>query len=107
MLERLEREVLAGVPRTPASDGVTVLQVPFENDDAFDRRVDDLPVAIVSFSSCAPQRRVRVTPRDGVPGCLRHRYWASTVRRLMTPVAPGIQSQRQPGGQGNDTRSAE
>ncbi|WP_258048630.1 hypothetical protein [Burkholderia anthinoferrum] len=30
----------------PARDGVTVLRVPFENDDAFDRRVDDLLVAI-------------------------------------------------------------
>lgn len=28
----------------PARDGVTVLRVPFENDDAFDRRVDDLLV---------------------------------------------------------------
>lgn len=32
--------------RTPTRDGVTVLQVPFENDDGFDRRVDDLRVAI-------------------------------------------------------------
>ncbi|KUZ97529.1 integrase [Burkholderia ubonensis] len=46
VLERVEREVLAGIARTPTSDGVTVLQVPFENDDAFDRRVDDLLVAI-------------------------------------------------------------
>ncbi|WP_268838532.1 phage integrase family protein [Burkholderia sp. WTPI3] len=46
VLERVEREVLAGVARTPTRDGVTVLQVPFENDDAFDRRVDDLLVAI-------------------------------------------------------------
>ncbi|ALX44729.1 integrase (plasmid) [Burkholderia humptydooensis] len=46
VLERVEREVLAGVVRTPTRDGVTVLQVPFENDDAFDRRVDDLLVAI-------------------------------------------------------------
>nr|WP_309288716.1 tyrosine-type recombinase/integrase [Burkholderia sp.] len=46
VLERIEREVLAGVARTPTRDGVTVLQVPFENDDAFDRRVDDLLVAI-------------------------------------------------------------
>jgi hypothetical protein len=42
----LEREVLAGVARAPTSDGLTVLQVPFDNDDAFDRRVDDLLVAI-------------------------------------------------------------
>ncbi len=46
VLERIEREVLAGIARTPTRDGVTVLQVPFENDDAFDRRVDDLLVAI-------------------------------------------------------------
>jgi hypothetical protein len=46
VLERVEREVLAGVARTPTRDGVTVVQVPFENEDAFDRRVDDLLVAI-------------------------------------------------------------
>lgn len=46
VLERVEREVLAGVARTPTRDGVTVLQVPFDTDDAFDRRVDDLLVAI-------------------------------------------------------------
>ncbi|KUZ80153.1 phage integrase family protein [Burkholderia ubonensis] len=46
VLERVEREVLAEVPRTPTRDGRTVLQVPFDNDDAFDRRVDDLLVAI-------------------------------------------------------------
>ncbi|MBR8186577.1 integrase [Burkholderia ambifaria] len=46
VLERVEREVLAGVVRTPTRDGVTVLQVPFDNDDAFDRRIDDLLVAI-------------------------------------------------------------
>lgn len=46
VLERVEREVLAGVVRTPTRDGVTVLQVPFDDDDAFDRRVDDLLVAI-------------------------------------------------------------
>lgn len=46
VLERIEREVLAGVARTSIRDGVTVLQVPFENADAFDRRVDDLLVAI-------------------------------------------------------------
>nr|WP_249192495.1 phage integrase family protein [Burkholderia cenocepacia] len=46
VLERVEREVLAGVTRTPTRDGVTVLQVPFDDDDAFDRRVDDLLVAI-------------------------------------------------------------
>lgn len=46
VLERVEREVLAGVARTPTRDGVTVLQVPFDDDDAFDRRVDDLLVAI-------------------------------------------------------------
>ncbi|WP_244105908.1 tyrosine-type recombinase/integrase [Burkholderia ambifaria] len=42
----LEREVLAGVSCTPIRDGVTMLQVPFDDDDAFDRRVDDLLVAI-------------------------------------------------------------
>ncbi|KWK68822.1 phage integrase family protein [Burkholderia ubonensis] len=46
VLERVEREVLAGLARTPTRDGVTVLQVPFDSDDAFDRRVDDLLVAI-------------------------------------------------------------
>lgn len=46
VLERVEREVLAGVVRTPTRDGVTVLQVPFDDDDAFDRRVDDLLAAI-------------------------------------------------------------
>jgi hypothetical protein len=30
----------------PTGDGFTVRQVPFENDDAIDRRVDDLLVAI-------------------------------------------------------------
>lgn len=46
VLERVEREVLAGIARTPTRDGVTVLQLPFDTDDAFDRRVDDLLVAI-------------------------------------------------------------
>ncbi|WP_396334107.1 phage integrase family protein [Burkholderia anthina] len=46
VLERVEREVLAGVARTPTRDGVTVLQLPFDGDDAFDRRVDDLLVAV-------------------------------------------------------------
>lgn len=41
----LEREMLAGVARAPTRDSVTVLQVVFD-DDAFDRRVDDLLVAI-------------------------------------------------------------
>lgn len=44
VLERVEREVLAGVVRTPTRDGG--LCVPFDNDDAVDRRIDDLPVAI-------------------------------------------------------------
>ncbi|WP_244133081.1 tyrosine-type recombinase/integrase [Burkholderia metallica] len=56
VLDRVEREVLAGVARTPTRDGVTVLQVPFENDDAFDRRVDDLLVAI---ALTAEQHRCR------------------------------------------------
>ena len=42
----LEREVRVGAARTPTRDSVTVLQVPFENDDAFNRCVDDLLVAI-------------------------------------------------------------
>ncbi|WP_420213436.1 phage integrase family protein (plasmid) [Burkholderia aenigmatica] len=46
VIERVEREVLAGVTRTPTRDGATVLQVPFDDDEAFDRRVDDLLVAI-------------------------------------------------------------
>lgn len=36
----------AGVARTPIRDAVTVPQVSFENEDAFDQRVDDLLVAI-------------------------------------------------------------
>ena len=56
VLERIEREVLAGVPRTPTRDGVTVLQVPFDHDEAFDRRVDDLLVAI---ALTAEQHRCR------------------------------------------------
>ncbi|WP_185733637.1 hypothetical protein [Burkholderia contaminans] len=46
MLKLVEREVLAGVSRTPTRNGQTVLQVSFEDDDAFDRRFDDLLVAI-------------------------------------------------------------
>ncbi|WP_240674637.1 tyrosine-type recombinase/integrase [Burkholderia stabilis] len=46
VLERVERELLAGIARTPTRDGLTVLQVPFDNENAFDRRVDDLLVAI-------------------------------------------------------------
>ncbi|WP_254223024.1 phage integrase family protein [Burkholderia multivorans] len=46
VLERVEREVLARFARTPTRDGATVLQVPFDDEDAFDRRVDDLLVAI-------------------------------------------------------------
>ncbi|CAG9243164.1 Integrase [Burkholderia diffusa] len=56
VLERVEREVLAGLARTPTRDGVTVLQVPFDTDDAFDRRVDDLLVAI---ALTAEQHRCR------------------------------------------------
>ncbi|WP_419761809.1 MULTISPECIES: phage integrase family protein [Burkholderia cepacia complex] len=46
VLEHVEREVLANVARTPTRDGMTVLQVPFYNENAFDRLVDDLLVAI-------------------------------------------------------------
>ncbi|MFY4695273.1 hypothetical protein [Burkholderia glumae] len=46
VLERVEREVLAGIAHTPIQGGVTVLRVPFETEDDFDRRVDDLMVAI-------------------------------------------------------------
>lgn len=46
VLERVEREMLAGIARTPTRDGVIVLQVPFDHDDGFDRRVDDPLVAI-------------------------------------------------------------
>ncbi|AOI94154.1 integrase [Burkholderia pseudomultivorans] len=56
VLERVEREVLAGLARTPTRNGMTVLQVPFENEDAFDRRVDDLLVAI---ALTAEQHRCR------------------------------------------------
>ncbi|WP_269766349.1 tyrosine-type recombinase/integrase [Burkholderia ubonensis] len=51
VLERVEREVLTGLARTSTTDGQTVLQVPFENDDAFDRCIDDLLVAI-ALTSC-------------------------------------------------------
>nr|WP_302054750.1 site-specific integrase [Burkholderia multivorans] len=54
VLERVEREVLAGFGRTPIRDGVTVLQVPFDNEDAFDRRVDDL---LVEIAMTAEQHR--------------------------------------------------
>ncbi|CAM2163103.1 Integrase family protein [Burkholderia cepacia] len=54
VLERVEREVLAGIARTPTRDGKTVLQVPFENEDAFDRRVDDL---LVEIAKTAEQHR--------------------------------------------------
>ncbi|WP_186020609.1 phage integrase family protein [Burkholderia gladioli] len=46
VLERVEREVLAGIAHTPIQGDVTVLRVPFETEDDFDRRVDDLMVAI-------------------------------------------------------------
>ncbi|VWC91760.1 integrase family protein [Burkholderia contaminans] len=46
VLERVEREVPAGVASTPTRDGETVLQVPFHDDEAFDHRVDDLLLAI-------------------------------------------------------------
>nr|WP_279609128.1 phage integrase family protein [Burkholderia gladioli] len=46
VLERVEREVLAGIVHTPIKGGVTVLRVPFETEDDFDRRVDDVMVAI-------------------------------------------------------------
>ncbi|WP_233633927.1 hypothetical protein [Burkholderia cenocepacia] len=46
VLARVGREVLAGVARTPTCGGQTVLQVSFENYDVFDRRIDDLLVAI-------------------------------------------------------------
>ncbi|WP_249182344.1 hypothetical protein [Burkholderia vietnamiensis] len=42
VLERVEREVLAGIAGTPTRDGLTVLQVSFACDDAFGRRADDL-----------------------------------------------------------------
>nr|WP_302182822.1 site-specific integrase [Burkholderia multivorans] len=54
VLERVEREVLAGFGRTPIRDGVTVLQVPFDNEDAFDRRVNDL---LVEIAMTAEQHR--------------------------------------------------
>ena len=43
----LELEILVGVARAPIRDGLIVLQVPFDNDGVFDRRIDDLLVAIV------------------------------------------------------------
>lgn len=52
-LERVEREVLAGVARTPTRDGVTVLQVRRDDDEAFDRRVDDRLVAIALTARAA------------------------------------------------------
>ncbi|MBM5621908.1 site-specific integrase [Burkholderia pseudomallei] len=58
VLERVEREVLAGLARTPTRDGMTVLQVPFETEDAFDRRVDDL---LVEIAKTAEQHRCTST----------------------------------------------
>ncbi len=46
VLERVEREVLAGIGHPPIQGDVTVLRVPFETEDDFDRRVDDVMVAI-------------------------------------------------------------
>ncbi|MDN7466162.1 phage integrase family protein [Burkholderia gladioli] len=46
VLERVKREVLAGIVHTPIQGDVTVLRLPFETEDDFDRRVDDLMVAI-------------------------------------------------------------
>ncbi|MGY6240219.1 hypothetical protein ACW910_22310 (plasmid) [Burkholderia ambifaria] len=60
VLER-EREMLAGVARAPTRDSVTVLQVVFD-DDAFDRRVDDLLVAIALTAEqhrCTSESEVR------------------------------------------------
>nr|WP_186183709.1 phage integrase family protein [Burkholderia gladioli] len=45
-LERIAREVLAGFSPLARQGDVTVLQVPFESEDEFDRQVDDLMVAI-------------------------------------------------------------
>ncbi|WP_244114781.1 tyrosine-type recombinase/integrase [Burkholderia cepacia] len=101
VLERVEREVLAGVPRASTRDGVTVLQVPFDNDDAFDRRVDDLLVAIAQTAeqhrrmseticgrSSSPASAGAGTPRRRScrpPGRLSRR---STIREF-PPLIPG------------------
>lgn len=46
VLDRIAREVLAGFLPSARQGDVTVLQVPFESEDEFDRQVDDLMVAI-------------------------------------------------------------
>ncbi|WP_334001457.1 phage integrase family protein [Burkholderia gladioli] len=46
VLDRIAREVLAGFSPSPRPGDGTVLQVPFESEDEFDRQVDDLMVAI-------------------------------------------------------------
>ncbi|PRE10787.1 integrase [Burkholderia gladioli] len=46
VLDRIAREVLAGLSPSPRQGDVTVLQMPFESEDEFDRQVDDLMVAI-------------------------------------------------------------
>ncbi|WP_244122970.1 hypothetical protein [Burkholderia gladioli] len=46
MLDRIAREVLTGLSPSPRQGDVTVLQVPFESEDEFDRQVGDLMVAI-------------------------------------------------------------
>ncbi|MDN7813744.1 hypothetical protein [Burkholderia gladioli] len=46
VIKRVEREVLAGIVHTSIQGDVTVLRVPFETEEDFDRRVDDVMVAI-------------------------------------------------------------
>ncbi len=46
VIARVEREVLAGIVHTSIQGDVTVLRVPFEMGEDFDRRVDDVMVAI-------------------------------------------------------------
>ncbi|WP_244123380.1 tyrosine-type recombinase/integrase [Burkholderia gladioli] len=62
VLERVEREVLAGIAHTPIQSGITVLRVPFETADDFDRRVDDLLVGI----ALTAERHRCVSEREAV-----------------------------------------
>ncbi len=53
-LERIDREVLADIERTPVNSDVIILHLSFDNEEAFDRRVDDL---LVGIASAAEQHR--------------------------------------------------
>ncbi|KAB0644184.1 hypothetical protein [Burkholderia latens] len=53
VLERVEREVLAGIARTPTRDGGTVLQLLFENDESCDLRICGEPWIAVAERDAA------------------------------------------------------